>query len=145
VQICLGIPWEVKVDDNVHRQDIDTSGENVRANQAPRLSCLEIVVNSFPVVVSHFGVNVKARVAHLRDFLGQQFNSFCGLTEDDGLVDLELGEQRVQTVDLLFLLEISVVLSHTFQGQLIHQIDELWVWHVFLLEGFDALRVSGRK
>ena len=45
MQIRLGITWEVEIDDDVHRQDVDTSGEDVRANEAACLTSLEVVVD----------------------------------------------------------------------------------------------------
>lgn len=38
----------------------------------------------------HLGVDVEAGVAQLGDLLGQELHPLSGVTEDDGLVDLEL-------------------------------------------------------
>ena len=38
----------------------------------------------------HLGVDVEAGVAQLGDLLGQQLNSLGGVTEDNGLIDLQL-------------------------------------------------------
>lgn len=45
-----------------------------------------------------------------------------------------LGEQRVQAVDLLLLLDVGVVLGDALEGELLHQIDLVWVVHVLLDE-----------
>ena len=46
MQVGLGVPGEVEVDDHVDRQDVDTTSEDIRANQAPGLSVFEVMVNS---------------------------------------------------------------------------------------------------
>lgn len=45
VQICLSEPWKVKIDDNINRQNIDTTGKNVCTDQAPCLSVFEVMIN----------------------------------------------------------------------------------------------------
>lgn len=45
---------------------------------------------SVAVGLEHFGVDVVARVAQLRDLLGQQLHTLHRVAEDDGLVDLKL-------------------------------------------------------
>jgi len=46
VKIGLCISWEVKIDDDVNGEDINTSGKNVRTNQAPCLTIFVVVVDS---------------------------------------------------------------------------------------------------
>ena len=48
-------------------------------------------------------------------------------------------------MNLFFLLQISVVLGNTLESQLVHEIDELWVRNVLLLESLDTLRISSRE
>ena len=43
VEVGLSILWEVEVYHHVHGLDVDTSGENVCADQASSLSVLEVV------------------------------------------------------------------------------------------------------
>lgn len=71
----------------------------------------------------HLGVNEEARVAQLSDLLGKQLHSLHRVAEYDALVDLELREECVETVDLLSLLHVGIVLGHAFQGKLVHQVD----------------------
>lgn len=40
----------------------------------------------------HFCVRIETRVAQLRDLFGEELDSICRITEDDGLIDLQLGE-----------------------------------------------------
>lgn len=44
----------------------------------------------------HLGMDVKARIAKLCDLLGKEFHPLSGVTEDDGLVDLELGKSDIK-------------------------------------------------
>lgn len=79
----------------------------------------------------------------MTDLLSEQFDAFGRVAEDDALVDVELGEEGVQAVEFLALLEVGVILSYTFESQFLHQIDEMWFFEVFLLEISDALGVCG--
>lgn len=54
-------------------------------------------------------------------------------------------EEGIKAVDLLLLFDESVILSHTFQGERVHQIDLIRVLQVAVGEGFDRYRESGRE
>jgi len=88
MQVGLSILRKIKVDDNVHGLNIDTAGEEIRANQIARYAVSEIVEHFITVLLEHFGVRIEAGVAEFGDFLGQKFDSIGGIAEDDGLVDL---------------------------------------------------------
>jgi hypothetical protein len=45
MQVSFCVPWEVKVDNHIYGQNIDTTGENVCANQASCLSIFEVVID----------------------------------------------------------------------------------------------------
>lgn len=87
-----------------------------------------------PVCLGHLGVNVKTGVAQLCDFLSQQFHPVYRVTEDDALVDLKLGEECVETVNFLSLFYKGIVLSDSFQSELVHEIDQVRFFHVSLLQ-----------
>lgn len=59
----------------------------------------------------------------LGDLASEQLDTLGGVAEDDGLVDLELGEQRVEAVHLLAFFDKGVELCHTLEGQRFHKID----------------------
>jgi hypothetical protein len=90
-------------------------------------------------------MDVETRISELRDLLGQELDSLGRVAEDDSLVDVQLGEQSVQAVQLFTFFEISIVLSHSLKGQLFHEVDELWLRNVLLLELLDLLWVSSRE
>ena len=71
----------------------------------------------------HLGVNEEAGVAQLSDLLGQQLHPLHRVAEDDALVDLEFGEERVEAVNLLPLLNIGIILSHALECEFVHKID----------------------
>ena len=60
VKVSFGVSWEVKVDDNVDSLDVDTTSEQVGADQVSAVSLTEVVENAVSVVLSHFGVNIVA-------------------------------------------------------------------------------------
>jgi len=69
MQIGLGHLGEVKVDDNVHGLDINTTGEQVGADQVAARAVAEIVEDSVTVLLAHLRVNVEARVTEFGDLL----------------------------------------------------------------------------
>ena len=71
VQVSIGLPREVEVDDHVDRNDIDTTRKHIRGNQATRLTLLEVVENPVSITLVHLGVNEEARVAKLTDLAGK--------------------------------------------------------------------------
>ena len=75
MQVSLGEAREVKVNDDVDRQDVDTTSKNVSAHETSGLTSLEVVINSLTIVVRHLGMNVEARVTHLRNLLCEQFDT----------------------------------------------------------------------
>ena len=137
VQVGFGILGEVEVDDDIDGLDIDTTGEQIGADQVSADAVSEIVEDSVTGLLLHSSVTVEARVAELGDLLGQQLDSVGGVAEDDGLVDLELGEKGVQAVDLLLFLDESVVLGDTAQGELVHEVDLVGAGHVAVGEVLD--------
>lgn len=100
--------------------------------------------HSVSVGLGHLGVDVVAAVAELCDLLGQELDPLSGVAEDDALVDLQLGEERVEAVDLLPLLHEGVVLRDALEGQLVHQVDLVRVSHVLPHEGLDGQGEGGR-
>ena len=66
------------------------------------------------------------------------------VAEDDGLVDRQLGEERVEAVDLLPLLDEGVVLGDAAEGQLLQEVDHVRLLEVPVLEGLDRDGEGGR-
>ena len=60
VKIGLGVLGEVKVDDDVHRLDIDTTGEQIGTDQVPANAIAEIVEDTVSGLLGHLGMTVKA-------------------------------------------------------------------------------------
>ena len=100
VEVGLGIFGEVEIDHNVHGLDVDATREEVRRNQTPASSVAEVMEDSVPVGLVHPGVDEEAGVTQLRDLLRKQLHPGDGVAKDDGLVDLQLGEQGVEAVNL---------------------------------------------
>eukprot|EP00355_Strombidium_rassoulzadegani_P006892 CAMPEP_0168617940 /NCGR_PEP_ID=MMETSP0449_2-20121227/5807_1 /TAXON_ID=1082188 /ORGANISM="Strombidium rassoulzadegani, Strain ras09" /LENGTH=101 /DNA_ID=CAMNT_0008658783 /DNA_START=344 /DNA_END=649 /DNA_ORIENTATION=- len=100
------------------------------------------MVNSVSVILRHLGVDVEAGLAELRDLFGEQLYSLGAGAEYDSLVNFEFREQGIQAVQLLLLLQVGVVLRHSLEGQLVHQVDQFGVGHVVLEEALDLLGVG---
>jgi hypothetical protein len=105
----------------------------------------KVVENSIPVSLIHSGVDVVACIAQICYLLCKKFHSLCRVAKDDGLVDVQLREERVEAMDLLLLLDEGVVLSNSLQGQLIHQIDLVRVDSVLFLKNRETNRKKLEK
>jgi len=89
VQIRLGHLWKVEVDDDIDCLDVDSSREEIRADEVPAEAGPEVVEDSVAVRLGHLGVDVVAGVAELSDLFGQQLHSLGRVAENDALVDLQ--------------------------------------------------------
>lgn len=138
VQIGLRHLGEIKVNNNVHSLYVDTSREEIGADQVPAQTGSEVMENAISVRLLHLGVDVVATVAKLGDLFRQQFDTLCRIAEDDRLVDLQLGEQGIEAVHLLPLLDERVVLGDTLQGELLHQVDLVWLAQMLFHEVLHA-------
>lgn len=86
------------------------------------------------VALQHLGMDVEAAVPQLCDLLGQQLYTIHAVAEDDGLIDAQLAEQSVETVDLLTLLHKGIVLRYTLERKLIHKVDDVGLAQELFLE-----------
>ena len=100
VQVRLRRLGEVEVDDDVDGLDIDAAREQVGGDEVAAGPVAEVVEDTVAVRLQHARVDVEARVAELGDLLGEELDAVDRVAEDDGLVDLELGEQGVEAMHL---------------------------------------------
>ena len=71
VKISFSHLGEIKVDDNIDSLNVNTSGEEITADQVPAQPSSEVMEHSVSVSLSHLGVNVVAGVSKLSYLLGQ--------------------------------------------------------------------------
>lgn len=137
MEVGLCVLGEIKVDDDVDGLNVNTAGQQVGADEVAAVSSAEVVEDAVAVLLQHAGVRVEARVAEFGDFLGEELDAGGGVAEDDGLVDVQAGEEGVQAVYLLLLLDKGVVLGDSAEGELVHEVDFVGVVHVLVHELLD--------
>lgn len=71
VEISLGVSWEVKVNDHIHRLDINATSEQVGRHQTAASSVTEVVEHSVTVLLNHTGVDIETRESQLGNLLSQ--------------------------------------------------------------------------
>jgi hypothetical protein len=103
------------------------------------------VKDSVTIGLLHLGVDVVARVSQLRDLFGKEFHAVDRVAEDDGLIDLELGEEGVEAVDFLTFFDVGVELSDTAEGEFVHEVDGVGVGDEFLAELLHSDRECSTK
>ena len=47
MQVGFGISWEIKIDDNINWEDINTSGKNICADQTSCFSIFVVMIDSW--------------------------------------------------------------------------------------------------
>lgn len=132
MEIGLGIFGKVKVDDNINSLNVDTTGQKVGANQISTNAVTEVMEDTVAVCLEHPSVAVETRVAQFGNLLGKKFDTVSRIAEDDRLVDLELREKSIKTMDFLLLFNKCVILGDTTKSQLIHKIDFEGAVHVLV-------------
>ena len=90
-------------------------------------------------------MNEKGRISQIGDFLGQELNAIGRIAKNNALVDLQLVEKRVEAAHLLLLFNKGVKLRDSDKRQLIHQIHNVRIAQMLLLERTHGHRKSGRK
>lgn len=101
--------------------------------------------HAIPIMLQHSRMGIEARIAKLGDFLREKFNTVGGVAEDDALVDLQFRKQGIETVDLLSFLHERIVLGDASQSEFVHQIDLVWISHMFLLHEMSATRIESES
>lgn len=71
MQVGLAHLGEVEINDDIDGLDVDTAREQVRTDQVAAGAVAEVVEDAITMVLAHLGVDVEARVAELRDLLGE--------------------------------------------------------------------------
>ena len=98
VKVCFRVLGEIKVNDDIDRLNIDTTGEEVRAHEVSTHAVAEVVEDTVTVRLQHFCVGVETGISELGDLLCEQFDSVCRVAKDDRLVDLQLTRMCQQRI-----------------------------------------------
>jgi hypothetical protein len=133
MQVSFGVLGKVEIDDNIDSLNIYSAGQEIRAHEVSANTVAEVMEYAVAVVLQHARVRIEARVSKLSNLLGKKLNAIGRVTEDDGLVNLQLVEQSVQAVNFLFLLNKGIVLRDTAKSQFVHQVDLVRRVHVLVL------------
>jgi len=145
VKVRLRSFGEIEVDDHIHALNIYAAREEVGRDEMTGAPVAEFVEDTVPIGLLHFRMDVKARVPEFCDLLREELHAVDGVAEDDGLVDLQLGEKGVEAVHLLSLLDVRVELGDATQGELVHQVDGIGFGHVLLAEFLDCHGEGGAE
>lgn len=134
MEVGLCVLWEIEVDDYVDSLNVNATCKKVRANEIAAYTVTEVMKHTVTVMLQHLRVRVEAGVSKFGNLLRKQLHSVCGVAKNDGLVDLEFGEESIETVDFLALFYETVVLRYTSKSELVHQVDFVRISHMFVLE-----------
>ena len=90
MQVRLAVLGKVKIDNDVHRLDINSTSEEVRADKIAAYAVAEVVEDAVAVGLEHLCVGVETGVPELGHLFGKELDTVRGITENNGLVDLQL-------------------------------------------------------
>eukprot|EP00160_Parvularia_atlantis_P017201 Unigene5819_Nuclearia_a/m.17776 Unigene5819_Nuclearia_a/g.17776 ORF Unigene5819_Nuclearia_a/g.17776 Unigene5819_Nuclearia_a/m.17776 type:complete len:300 (-) Unigene5819_Nuclearia_a:422-1321(-) len=144
VQVRLREARKVKVDDDVHGLNVDAAREDVGAHEVAAGAATKVVEDPAALRLDHLRVDVEAGVAQLGDLARKELDAVGGVAEDDRLVDLQLGEERVEALHLLALVDKGVKLGDAAQRELVHQVDAVRLLEPAVRERLDRLG-EGRR
>jgi len=138
MQVGLGGLREVKVNDHIDGGDVDTTSDQVGADQVAANSTTEVMVDTIAIILPHLGMNVEAGRPQLSDLLGQKLHAIDGVAEDNALVDVQLLEESIQALHFLAFINKGIVLGDALQSQLLHKVDLVTIFlKPFLSKAFD--------
>lgn len=69
MQVSLSQFREVEINDDIDIRDIDTSGHQIRGDEASAGVVAEVMVHAVTVLLVHLSVDVVTREPHVSDFL----------------------------------------------------------------------------
>ena len=137
--------WELVVDDESDLLDIDSSCEQIGGDEDSGGSSSELLHDGVSLHLVHLSVHGgDGEVVVVHGLLEFQ-NSLFGVAIDQSLVDVQVGVEIEEDLHLpLFLLDSDIVLTDTFEGQVL-TLDEdlLWVTHEMLGESQDVVWHGG--
>lgn len=143
VQVGRGILGEVEVNDDVDTGHIDSSGDQVGADESLELSPPEALEDLQPFVL-HVGRQVLVLKPLAFHLFGQELRPLVGPAEDYALVDDQFAVDLVEILQLFGFLHQDVVVGESQQHELVHEVDHSSLGHEVLLEALDAQGECGR-
>ncbi len=120
VDVVLLLEGQLVVDNEADLLDVDTTGKQVGGNQNSDGARSELLHDDVSLKLVHFAVHNTDGEVMLGHALLKLFDSLLGVAVNQGLVDVQVGIQVKQDFHLPFvLLDSNVVLSDTFEGELL--------------------------
>ena len=115
VQISASFSREVKVDNNIDSWYIDTSCDQVWADQCFKLAFSEAFENFGSFLSLHSWMKITILIFSLVKFLGQELSSFVGTAEDNALIDNELWINFVNGFHFILFVKKHVIMGEPNQ------------------------------
>lgn len=147
MDVVLLLERKLVVNDESDLLDINTSCEQIGGDQYSGCTSSELLHDGISLDLVHFtvhGGNCEVVLVHL--FLQVEY-SLLGVAVDQGLVDIKIGIEIKEDLDLpFFLLDSDVVLTDTLECQVL-TLDQnlLWVAHEVLSQRQDVVGHGGRE
>jgi len=147
MDVVLLVGWQFVVDDETDLLDIDTSSEEIGGDQDTDGSLSELLHNNLSLLLIHLSVHHTDDEVLLSHRFFEFLNSLLGVTVNQSLVDVQVGVQGEEHIDLpVLLLHSNIVLLDTNKSELIILDQDLgWGSHEMLGELQDILWHSGRE
>jgi hypothetical protein len=145
VDVVLLLDGELVVDDETNLLDINTSSKQVSGDEDSDGTLSELLHDNVSLDLVHLSVHDADSEFLLSHGLLELFDSLLGVTVDKSLVDVQVGVQVEEHIHFpLLLLDSNVILSDTFEGEVLRLDENLGgVSHEMLGELEDVLGKGG--
>lgn len=134
VDVVLLLDWQLVVDDKTDLLHIDTSGKQVSGDQHANGTLSELLHDNVSLDLVHLTVHDGHDEVLLGHALLKLLDTLLSVAVDEGLVDVQIGVEVQEDLDLpFFLFDGDVVLVDTFKGELLVLDEDLcWLSHEML-------------
>ena len=147
MDIVLLVGGELEVDDESDLLDVDTSGEQIGSDEDTDGAGSELLHDDLTLLLVHLTVHASDDEILFSHGGLELVDPLLGVTVDDGLLDVQVGVQVNEDVNLpLVLLDGDIVLVNTLKGEVFLLDEDLCgVAHEMLGQGKGLGRESSRE
>ena len=147
VNVVLLLHGQLVVDNKTDLLHINTSGQQVSGNKHTDSTGSELLHHDFTLLLVHLTVHGSHDKVLGSHRLLELVHTSLGVTVDDGLLDVKVGVEVEQNIDLpLVLLDSDIVLMNTFEGEVFLLDENLgWSSHEMLGQAKNIGGQSGRE
>ncbi len=115
MKIGFTVSGEVEIDYDVDGLDVDSSGTKIGTYKTSAFPISKSMENMISLLLRHFSMYEVTGITKLNDLLSKQLHPHRRITEYDCLCNVKLPEKGVQAMDLVLLIDVTIILGYPFE------------------------------